>query len=193
MLPPPDPTGIPWHATPARIAAALHVSDLETGLATSEAVFRQDVVKASAWSHALGHPRLCALAAGKALALRDGEVRELPMFEIVQGDVILVRAGDLVPADARLIVVRELFCDERELSGRAISGKSVHEVAPNAPLPRRHSMIFCGSRVLHGSGRAIVVATGLETEIGRQLVAEETALGQIQTIRGEPLLADAPK
>jgi magnesium-transporting ATPase (P-type) len=191
MIPSPLKSSIPWHATPPSRVAALHTTDPAVGLGTNEATFRHGIITTTAWRHALGHARLCALAAGKTTVLRDGQFRELPIFEVVAGDIILMQPGDLVPADARLILVRELFCDESELTGLPIAGKSVREVAANAPLTRRHSMIFCGSKVLHGSGRAIVVATGLETEMGRRLTAgAQAALGQSLAIHGESPLAN---
>jgi magnesium-transporting ATPase (P-type) len=194
MGPSPVSNGILWHAAPVHVTASLHVTDLKTGLTSSEAAFRHSVVAASPWRDALRHSRLCALAAEKAAVLRDGRPCELPVFELVPGDVISVREGDLAPADARLAVARELFCDESELTGRPVSGKSAREVAGDVPVAHQRSMIFCGSRVLLGSGRAIVVATGLETEIGRKLCAEtEAGFGQNRTTRGELSLANAPE
>jgi magnesium-transporting ATPase (P-type) len=194
MGPSPASSGILWHAAPVHVTASLHVTDLKAGLTSREATFRHSVVAASAWCDALRHSRLCALAAEKASVLRDGRPCELPVFELVPGDVISVHEGDLVPADARLVTAHELFCDESELTGRAISGKSAREVGSDVSVAQQRSMIFCGSRVLLGSGLAIVVATGLETEIGRKLCAErEAVLEQTRTIRGEPSLASAPE
>jgi magnesium-transporting ATPase (P-type) len=194
MGPSPASSGILWHAAPVHVTASLHVTDLKSGLTSSEAAFRHSVVAASAWRDALRHSRLCALAAEKASVLRDGRPCELPVFELVPGDVISVREGDLVPADARLFAAHELFCGEGELTGHPLSGKSAREVAGDVSVAHQRSMIFCGSRVLLGSGRAIVVATGLETEIGRRLCAErEAVLGENRTTLGEPRLANAPE
>jgi Ca2+-transporting ATPase len=175
------------------MAALLHVSDPESGLSAREAEFRRRVESPSAWRqtlarlamHAEARARLRELAIRPARVLRDGDWLAIPAIDLVPGDLIRVRQGDIVPADARLVVVHELFC--REAGGERITGKSVREVAVEAPPSRRRSMIFCGAEVLAGSGDALVVATGLDTHAA----GDEAAFGQRRPIQGEPVPSDA--
>jgi calcium-translocating P-type ATPase len=103
-----------------------------------------------------------------ALVLRDGHRRELDAAELVPGDVVLLEAGDLVPADARVVVAREARVDEAALTGESEpAAKGADAVALDALLGDRTSMVYSGTLVTAGLARAIVVATGTETEVGR--------------------------
>jgi len=109
------------------------------------------------------------MAAPTATVLRDGDDVELPARNLVPGDVILLEAGDRVPADARLIEAINLQVEEA-----ALTGESVPVEKHTAPLadPRlgvgdRKNMVYAGTVVTHGRGRAVVVATGMQTEFGQ--------------------------
>jgi Ca2+-transporting ATPase len=105
------------------------------------------------------------LEAGEAQAVRAGALRVLPASRLVPGDVILCRAGDRVPADARLLEVHRLSCDESALSGESEPvPKGVAPVAPRAVLSHRSSMLYAGSIIATGHCRAVIVATGAATE-----------------------------
>ncbi len=108
------------------------------------------------------------MIAPHAAVWRDGTRTSLPVAELVPGDVVLVEAGDRVPADIRLVRARGLLVDEAMLTGESVSAQK-HEapVAPDAPLGDRVSMAFSGTLVAAGQGRGVVVATGGRTEIGR--------------------------
>ncbi|MBB3929340.1 magnesium-transporting ATPase (P-type) [Kaistia hirudinis] len=108
------------------------------------------------------------MIAPHAAVWRDGTRTSLPVAELVPGDVVLVEAGDRVPADIRLVRARGLLVDEAMLTGESVSAQK-HEapVARDAPLGDRVSMAFSGTLVAAGQGRGVVVATGGRTEIGR--------------------------
>ena len=102
-----------------------------------------------------------------AEAIRDGHEREIPVEEIVPGDLIVLREGDRVPADARLAAAERLELDESALTGESNPvDKRTAAVAADTPLAERKSMIFAGTAVTRGRGRALVTATGVSTEVG---------------------------
>ena len=105
--------------------------------------------------------------------IRGGEERQVPAEELVPGDLILLREGDRVPADARLTSTRGLAVDESALTGESIpADKGIEPIADGAGLAERSSMVFAGTGVTRGRARALVTATGPQAEIGR--VAELT-------------------
>ena len=101
--------------------------------------------------------------------LREGIVRTVDSSLLVPGDIILLETGDFISADARIIESNELRCNESMLTGDEIpvekSGDEVFEDITAAQ--NRSNMVFSGSSVVHGNAKAVVVATGLNTEIGR--------------------------
>jgi calcium-translocating P-type ATPase len=102
-----------------------------------------------------------------ALLARDGVVAELPGDDVVPGDVLLVRTGDRVAADARLVEGHALEVDESALTGESLPvAKRVDAVDASTPLAERESIIFAGTAVTQGSGRALVCGTGTRTEMG---------------------------
>lgn len=110
---------------------------------------------------------LARLAAPRARVLRDGAALVVPAAEIVRGDVLLLDAGDLVPADARVLECAALSAAEAPLTGESEPvQKSAVTCPPETGLADRHDMVFLGTSVTNGTGRAIVVATGMATEVG---------------------------
>jgi len=112
-------------------------------------------------------------------ALRDGRKATLPAADLVPGDVVLLASGDRVPADMRLVAVRNLHCDEAALTGESVpSQKSVDSVAPDAGVGDRLCMVFGGTLVTYGTGVAVVVETGIDTQLGNisRLLEETTGL-----------------
>ncbi len=109
------------------------------------------------------------MAAPEASLLRDGEVVTLPAVEVVPGDVVLLETGNMVPADMRLIEVEEMEADESALTGESEPvGKTEACLAEaDLPLGDRRNLVFKGSTITRGRGRALVSATGMDTEIGR--------------------------
>lgn len=104
----------------------------------------------------------------QATVLRDGVRTQVAAETLVPGDVVLLEAGDKVPADLRLLGAKSLRVQEAVLTGESVPvEKSVPPVARAAPLGERSSMAFSGTLVTYGQGRGLVVATGDGTEIGR--------------------------
>jgi len=104
----------------------------------------------------------------KAVVLRNGHRREIPAEELVPGDIVLLQSGDKVPADLRLIKVRNLQIEEAALTGESVPvEKAVEPVAADAELGDRASMAYSSTLVTYGQGTGLVVATGGRTEIGR--------------------------
>ena len=101
--------------------------------------------------------------------LRDGIVREIPSVELVPGDIILVKAGNIVPADARIVQASNLKVQEAALTGEAVPvvKQQVVLTDPELPLGDRVNMLYMGTNVTYGRGLAVVVGTGMETQLGR--------------------------
>jgi len=116
------------------------------------------------------------LTAPTARVLREGTSVQVPTAELVTGDVLVVEAGDRVPADGRVLAATGLRVDESSLTGEAQPvGKGSHPVPSTAPLAERSSMLYAGTAVVGGTGRAVVTAAGPDSELGRlgRLVARE--------------------
>jgi Ca2+-transporting ATPase len=114
-----------------------------------------------------------------ATILRDAKKMQVPSTELVPGDVVLLTSGDKVPADLRLVQVRNLQVNESALTGESIAiEKNTRSLNPDAPLAERTNMAYAGSFVTFGTGRGIVVAIGEATETGRisQLIEQGTSL-----------------
>ncbi len=119
-----------------------------------------------------------------ARVLRDGAEITVPADKLVVGDVVLLRAGEKIPADLRLLQVRDLQVEEAILTGESVaSHKHIEPVSPDALLGDRSCLAFSGTLVTFGTGRGVVVATGAHTEIGRI----NDMLGNVQQIT-TPLL-----
>ena len=98
---------------------------------------------------------------------RDGRQRSVPSDELVPGDVVILEAGDKVPADVRLVLVAELQADESALTGESVPVPKDEVVVPiDAPVADRRNMLYSGSLLTHGTGTGVVVATGSDTELG---------------------------
>ncbi len=103
-----------------------------------------------------------------AVALRDGHQHDLAAADLVPGDVVLLASGDSVPADVRLLQARNLHIDESALTGESVPvAKHPDAVDRDTAIGDRLSMGFAGTLVTQGQARAVVVATGAATEIGR--------------------------
>ena len=105
----------------------------------------------------------------RAIVLRDGSAKHVDAQVLVPGDVVVVEAGQSVPADARLFAAAELKVNEAPLTGESVP---VHkdpaaELSADAALADRINMLYMSTAVVAGSGRAVVIATGMRTELGR--------------------------
>lgn len=99
---------------------------------------------------------------------RDGEIKRIPTKELVVGDVLLLEAGDIVGADCLIIETKGLSCDESSLTGesKAVSKAVCKGLPEKTPLGERTNMVFSGSNVTFGRAIALVVAVGMDTELG---------------------------
>jgi len=123
------------------------------------------------------------LAAPRARVLREGKEKFIPAREVVPGDIILLDAGDRIPADARLLETVELKIEEAVLTGESTPvNKTISVVDEKTPVTERKNMVFMGTYVTYGRGKAVAVATGMQTEFGKiaemvqTVVEEETPL-----------------
>jgi magnesium-transporting ATPase (P-type) len=119
------------------------------------------------------------MLSAQARAIRGGEPRLLPAEELVPGDVVLLESGDKIPADLRLVEVKNLRTEEAALTGESVPiDKTTEAVAENATVGDREGMAFSGTLVASGRGTGVVVATGTGTELGRinQMMAAVSAL-----------------
>ena len=109
------------------------------------------------------------MAAPMATVLRGGEERDIAARDLVPGDVILLSAGNKIPADARLIEAINLRAEEAALTGESmpIEKHSAALAAEDLAVADRKNMVYAGTAVTYGRGRALVVATGMHTEFGQ--------------------------
>jgi len=109
------------------------------------------------------------MAAPSANTIRDGRNITVNAADVVPGDVVLVEAGGVVPADMRILETSQLRVEEAALTGEAHAIEKSPDALPDAELPLgdRVNMAYMGTVVVHGRGRAVVVATGIETEFGK--------------------------
>ena len=125
------------------------------------------------------------MSAPTAKVIRDGWENSVPAREVVPGDVVLLEAGDRIPADMRLTQTYNLKIQESALTGESVpvekdaSKKLIHD----APLGDRVNMAFSGAMVTYGRGRGVVIATGMDTEVGKiagMLMQEDERLTPLQ-------------
>ena len=111
--------------------------------------------------------KLLALVRIKAMVLRDGKPVEIPVEEIVPGDIIMLSAGDAVPGDCLLLESKDLFVDEATLTGETYPAeKLVGQLPQDTSLSQRTNSLFMGTHVVSGTAKAIVARTGKDTEFG---------------------------
>ncbi|MGH7397082.1 MAG: cation-translocating P-type ATPase [Candidatus Rokuibacteriota bacterium] len=108
------------------------------------------------------------MSAAHAHVVRGGQRQSIAAAEVVAGDLILIEEGDTVPADARLIQSTALQTAEAALTGESLPvSKQIDPIAEDVGLGDRHNMLFSGTAATYGRGKAVVVATGMQTQMGR--------------------------
>jgi Mg2+-importing ATPase len=111
--------------------------------------------------------KLLAIVQVKATVLRDSKEIEVPVADVVPGDVVVLDAGDLIPGDSTILESRDLFVDQATLTGETFPvEKDPGEVAPEAPIAQRTNSVFMGTHVVSGTAHILVVKTGKTTEFG---------------------------
>ena len=128
---------------------------------------------------------LQAMTAAEATILRDGQPQRTAAANLVPGDIILIEEGDTIPADGRLISTVSLQAAEASLTGESLPvAKDTEPIAEPAEVGDRSNMVFSGTAAAYGRGRAVITATGMQTEMGkiagmlRQTKSEATPLQQ---------------
>ena len=113
------------------------------------------------------------MSAATSKVLRDGKVSIVPSEELVVGDVVLLEAGDAVPADGRLLESASLKIEEAALTGESVPVTklidliNLKENEKDVPLGDRKNMVYMGSTVVYGRGSAVITGTGMNTEMGK--------------------------
>jgi P-type Ca2+ transporter type 2C len=108
------------------------------------------------------------MTAPTATTIRNDEEKEIPSRELVPGDIVLLEAGDRVPADSRLIEAVSLRIDEAALTGESAPVDKMTQVIPGSPsIGDRKNMAYTGTTAVYGRGKAIITATGMSTEFGK--------------------------
>ena len=123
-------------------------------------------------------------------AMRNGNIRVVRTVELVPGDIICFDKGDRIPADGRLFKANRLFVDESrfEINTKPVE-KSTEPVEDNTPFHRRSNMVFMGTTVHSGSGRAVVTATGGRTQMSRLLQRQSVRDQEYRSFHLEALLS----
>jgi P-type Ca2+ transporter type 2C len=121
------------------------------------------------------------IAQSEALVPRAGQMRQAPQAALVPGNIVLLEAGNIVPADLRLSEAAQLKIEEAVLTGEslAVEKHTAPLVEEDLPLGDRHHLAYKGATVVNGRGRGTVIATGMATELGR-IVA---LLGQAEILK----------
>ena len=124
------------------------------------------------------------MAAPHTKLIREGKQFTIPSFELVPGDLVMLEAGTLVPADLRLMESHSLRVEEASLTGESVAIDKTTEalVENDLPLGDRINMAYKGTQVINGRGLGIVIATGMKTEIGRiaSMLQEEKSMTPLQ-------------
>jgi P-type Ca2+ transporter type 2C len=111
---------------------------------------------------------LKSLTSPEALVLRDGKEVKVSSSQLVPGDILILQAGDRIPADARLLEALSLKIDESSLTGESIPvEKNTIIFPPETPEPDRKNMAYTGTAVAYGRGKAVITATGMKTAFGK--------------------------
>ena len=112
--------------------------------------------------------KLLAIVQIKTTVIRNGDAKEVPIEEVVPGDIVFIKASDVIPGDCLLLESKDLFVDEAALTGETFPvEKSIGILPPEKPLSQRTNSVFMGTHVVSGSARAVVVRTGIQTEFGK--------------------------
>ncbi len=139
------------------------------------------VVAFRAWRAERALPSMKALAAPLVRVRRDGVQATVSAASLVAGDIIELSAGELIPADCRLLEAFELHCDESSLTGDALPIEKNADTAVRAitPLTARANMLYAGCALLRGRAVAVVTATAAATEAGKQALLREEEKGAV--------------
>jgi Mg2+-importing ATPase len=112
--------------------------------------------------------KLLAIVQTKATVLRGGSKKDIPVEEVVPGDIVILNAGDLIPGDSLIMESKDLFANESSLTGETYpTEKTAGVLLIETPLAQRTNSLFMGTNVVSGSAEAVVIGTGSRTEFGK--------------------------
>ena len=129
------------------------------------------------------------MSAAQSKVIRDGRLEHLPSADLVPGDIVLLEAGDSVPADCRIIESASMKIEEAALTGESVPVEKhtepivLAEGTDDVPLGDRKNMCYMGSTVVYGRGTAVVAATGMKTEMGKIADALTTAKKELTPLQ----------
>ena len=129
------------------------------------------------------------MSAAQSKVIRDGKMAHLPSAELVPGDIVLLEAGDSVPADCRVLESASMKIEEAALTGESVPVEKHADVialdlgVDDVPLGDRKNMCYMGSTVVYGRGKAVVAATGMKTEMGKIADALTTAKKELTPLQ----------
>jgi len=129
------------------------------------------------------------MTAPASKVLRNGKIETVKSEDLVQGDIILLEAGDSVPADARILECASMKIEEAALTGESVpvtktdAALSIEEGEKDVPLGDRKNMVYMGSTVVYGRGKAVICATGMDTEMGKIADALTQAKNEITPLQ----------
>jgi P-type E1-E2 ATPase len=147
-----------------------------------------------------------AMLSSNAVVVRDGERKQIPAEDLVPGDIVVIKSGDKIPADVRLIQTANLQVQEAMLTGESVpASKHLAAAAAEASLGDRKCMCYSATAVVSGQAQGVVVATGDSAEIGliNRMVGtvgglragagglNESCWQLVQVVRNEPMLPSA--
>ncbi len=152
----------------AAAVLAFVMGEIAEGVAVSAVVVINALIGfLSEWKATKSMAALREMGETETRVRREGNEREIPVSELVPGDIVLLEGGDFIPADLRLVEANSLRVDESPLTGESVSvDKSTDACAEDAPLAERVCMAYKGTGVTDGSASGVVIATGMETELG---------------------------
>ena len=115
-----------------------------------------------------------------ANVIRDGEARPVPAEKLVPGDLVQLEAGDIIPADGRLITAHRLQCDESSLTGESLPAeKTTEALPPDTITGDQRNMVFKGAAVINGNGKMIITGIGTHTQLGAITTLVENSAGTV--------------
>ncbi|MBM6755721.1 cation-translocating P-type ATPase [Collinsella tanakaei] len=129
------------------------------------------------------------MSAAQSKVIRDGKLGHLPSADLVPGDIVILEAGDSVPADCRVLESASMKIEEAALTGESVPVEKHTDAielaadSDDVPLGDRKNMCYMGSTVVYGRGRAVVVATGMKTEMGKIADALTTAKKELTPLQ----------
>ena len=124
------------------------------------------------------------LQVSKTKVRRDGKIKIINTENIVPGDILVLEAGDVVPADARIIWENSLKVNESSLTGESLPvKKEADDILKEVPISARFNMIYTGTHIVYGKCEAVVVATGMNTEFGKIALTIDTEIKEMTPLQ----------